>query len=79
MHSAEGQSYPLRDIQALERLLVYCETPRSREELAQFLQLRSVSYAIAHYITPLLQNGMLRMTIPDKPRSRKQQFVRSQD
>jgi len=39
------------------------------------LGIESVSYAITQYVQPLLRTGQLRMTIPDKPKSAKQQFV----
>ena len=29
-----------------------------------------------HYVQPLLDKGMLEMTIPDKPKSKKQQYFR---
>ena len=35
----------------------------------------SFRYAITQCVQPLLRTGQLRMTIPNKPKSTKQQFV----
>lgn len=56
-------------------LLTFCKTPRSRKEIAAFLELSSVSYASTQYVQPLVDAGKLRMTIPDKPKSSKQKYV----
>ncbi len=56
-------------------IVAFCKTPRTRKEIAAYLGIESVSYAITQYVQPLVQNGQLRMTIPDKPKSTKQQFV----
>ena len=58
-------------------LLDFLNEPRSRKEIADFLELKSVSYAIAAYINPLIEEGLVEMTIPEKPGSHKQRFVKS--
>ncbi len=57
-------------------LLNYCNVPRTRKEIADFLEINTVFYAMQHYVQPLLDKGMLEMTIPDKPKSKKQQYFR---
>lgn len=57
------------------KLLIFLQTPRSRKEIAEHLGLSSVNYALKEYIGPLLDKGLVKMTIPDKPRSHKQMFV----
>lgn len=56
-------------------LLVFCQTPRTREEIIQYLGLDSAQYALRRYLAPLIQTGQIRMTIPETPRSRRQQYV----
>ena len=58
-----------------ESLLTYCSVPRTRGEIAAYLHVSSVPYAMRRYVEPLLQSGALRMTIPEKPRSHSQRFV----
>ena len=55
-------------------LLDYCKTPRTRKEIADFLGIKTVFYVMQRYIQPLLDNGKLAMTIPDRPSSKKQKF-----
>ena len=55
-------------------LLEYCKEPRSRKEIAQFLKLKTASYAMDRYIRPLLEEGKLKMTIPEKPKSTHQKY-----
>ena len=58
-----------------EDLLAYCKVPRSRQEIADHLGISTVFYVMKAFVRPLLQSGALKMTIPDKPASRKQKFV----
>lgn len=56
-------------------LLIFCQQPRTREEIREYLELASFEYALRRYLEPLINAGHLRMTIPDKPRSRKQTYI----
>ena len=47
----------------------------SDKEIREYLELASFEYALRRYLEPLIKAGLLRMTIPDKPRSRKQTYV----
>lgn len=58
-----------------KNLLEFCSTPRSRQEIADYVGVKTVFYAVKHYIEPLLQNGKLALTIPEKPKSRKQRYI----
>ena len=57
-----------------QRLLSFCKLPRGRDELAKELNLSSISYMMSRYINPLIESGRLRMTIPNKPKSRNQKY-----
>lgn len=57
-----------------EDLLTFCRTPRSRQEIAQYLNINTVYYAMTKHVQPLLESGKLGMTMPDKPRSRNQKY-----
>ena len=56
-------------------IVAFCKTPRTRQEIADYLGIESVGYAISKYVQPLLGTGQLRMTLPEKPKSAKQRFV----
>ncbi len=58
-------------------LLEFCAAPRSRQEIADFLHVGTVFYAMQRYVRPLLEAGQLSMTMPEKPQSSHQRFVRT--
>lgn len=58
----------------IDALQAFCKKPRTRAEITEFLNLDSQAYAIAKYVTPLVEMGIIKLTIPDKPRSRNQQY-----
>ena len=51
------------------------DTPRSLQELLDVTGYKQRPYFKAHHLEPLLAGGVLRMTVPDKPTSSKQQYV----
>lgn len=55
-------------------LIAYCKIPRTRREIAEFLGIGVSNYLTKRYIQPLLDAGTLKMTLPDKPKSRKQKY-----
>jgi ATP-dependent DNA helicase RecG len=55
-------------------LLDFCSTPRSREEIVEFVGC-SRQYAMTNYVQPLLESKQLRMTIPAKPKRSKQKYL----
>ncbi len=57
-----------------EKILQFCREPRTREEVSAFLQVKTNSYIMARYIQPMLERGVLKLTIPEKPKSRYQKY-----
>nr|WP_312579819.1 ATP-binding protein [Sedimentibacter sp.] len=57
-----------------QEILDYCRTPRSREELADKFGFEAPTYFIKRYVAPLLIDGRIKMTIPDKPKSKFQKY-----
>lgn len=55
-------------------LLEYCIEPRSRMEIQDFLGLKNRDYFRLKILNPLIQEGKLHLTIPDKPRSPNQKY-----
>ena len=59
-----------------KRLLDFLEAPRNRKKIAEYLDIRTISYAIQTYIIPLIDKELVKMTITESPRSHSQQYVR---
>lgn len=55
-------------------LLEFCRTPRSRQEIADHLKIKATPYMMNKYVLPLIEKGLLLMTIPDRPRSKNQKY-----
>ncbi|MBE5955793.1 MAG: AAA family ATPase [Lachnospiraceae bacterium] len=62
------------EIGSKEDLISFCKTPRSRKEIAEHLRIKTIAFVTEHYLKPLLADGSLKMTIPDKPKSKNQKF-----
>ena len=59
-----------------EKLLAFCEIPHSQTEMIEFLGLSDRKHFRKAYLKPLLDSGQPVMTIPDKPNSRNQKYIR---
>ncbi len=57
------------------KFLEYCQTARSVKEMMHRLGLKHRETFLKNYLNPLIQTGLIIMTIPDKPRSPKQRYV----
>lgn len=61
-----------------ERLIEFCTVPRSRQEIIDFLGF-SRYYSMSKIVQPLIDDGKIALTLPDKPKSSKQRYVRRYD
>jgi ATP-dependent DNA helicase RecG len=65
-----------RGAQLGDRLLAFCEIPRTRTEMEQFTGY-SRYYTMSKIVWPLVHSGKLKLTLPGRPKSAKQKFVRA--
>lgn len=63
----------------IKKILGFCEQPRSREEIQRYLNLKNRDYLRKYILNPLIKKGVLRLTIPDKPRSPKQKYYSTKE
>jgi Fic family protein len=61
-----------------ERILEFCAEPKTRQEIQIFVGIAHREHFRAKILKPLLESGRLKLTIPDKPNSRNQKYIRSQ-
>lgn len=59
------------------KIIEFCRKPRTKESLAKEFGFdeKHPAYFINNYVLPLIKSGILRYTIPDKPKSKNQQIV----
>ena len=61
--------------QVTAQVLNFCQEPRKSSEIMGLIGLKHWKTFQANYLKPLLQQGLLAMTIPEKPTSSKQRYV----
>ena len=59
-----------------ESVVEFCSTPRTRAEIVDFIG-KSKNYVMSKIVNQLVKGGKLRMTIPDKPKSPNQRFMKA--
>ncbi len=59
-----------------DSIVEYCCTPRTRSELIAFTG-KSRTYTMSQMVQPLVDSGRLKMTLPEKPKSSKQKFIKA--
>ena len=64
------------DQDVTKKILDYCEVERSKREICEYLGFSNLTYFTRTYLNPLLESKRLIMTIPDKPNSKNQKYVR---
>ncbi len=59
----------------MEREIVaFCQVPRGREELANHFSGMTIAHLMHRYMKPLIEVGTIRLTLPEKPRSKFQKY-----
>lgn len=70
----EQKQPAIEQTEEVRNLVLFCKTPRTRKEICDYLGLSSMSYAIQTHVMPLVEQGMIKLSIPDKPKSSKQLY-----
>ena len=71
-HPVGTQSIP--NVENLDKLIVFCTETHSFGEMLAFMGLTDRTKFRRKYIHPLLEAGILELTIPDKPNSQNQKY-----
>lgn len=58
-------------------LVNFCETAKTRDDMQSYLGISSREYFRKKILKPLLESGQLKMTIPDKPKSKNQKYIKA--
>lgn len=59
----------------IENLMTFCEQPRFMSEMMNLIGWKDRTKFRKKFVYPLLEQGALKMTIPDKPKSPKQKYI----
>ena len=58
-----------------EKILEFCIKAKTAKEIAEFCGYKGIDRFKRNYLKPLLENGKIIMTIPDKPKSKNQKYI----
>lgn len=58
-------------------IIEFCSVARTREEIQTFIGITNRGYFRSSILKPLLDAGKLKMTIPDKPKSTNQKYIKA--
>jgi ATP-dependent DNA helicase RecG len=57
-----------------DEILAFCETPRTRRELEEHFSQYTLPYLMQRFVNPLVEKGLLCLSLPQKPKSKNQRF-----
>ena len=61
-------------VERFRHVIEFCREPKTREEIMNFLNLHHRAYFRTKILNPLIEQGYLKMTMPEKPNSPKQKY-----
>lgn len=61
-------------VDEINEILLFCNEPRTREELMEKCNISSRSYFRINILKPMVASGLLKLSIPDKPKSINQRY-----
>ena len=65
------------DQEVTKKILLFCESERSKKALCEYCGYKNLTYFTRTFLRPLVESGRLRMTVPEKPNSKNQKYVRN--
>lgn len=67
--------YDTLQVAPYDKILAFCIEPRSKTEIMKHCGYKDTKNFVQKYMRPLLDRGILQMTIPEKPRSKNQKYI----
>ena len=61
-----------------KELIEFCTVPRKRSEMQEFIGLTHREHFREAVLNPLLEKGFIKLTIPDKPKSSLQRYIKAE-
>ena len=74
---SDYDSDQVNDHDIAAKILSFCNIPRTKKEICEHFGYSNLTYFTRSYLTPLIESGKIKMTIPDKPKSRNQKYIKA--
>ncbi len=65
------------DQEVTKKIMLFCSVEKSKKEICVYCGYNNLTYFTRTYLKPLVESGRLRMTIPEKPNSKNQKYIRN--
>jgi ATP-dependent DNA helicase RecG len=59
------------------KILSFCIEAKSRKEVLEYIGVSSQTKNYERYLEPLISKSLIELTLPDKPKSKNQQYITS--
>lgn len=69
------KTYDATHDEVYDKIIAFCIEPHSKSEIAEHCGYRNTKNFTKKYMHPLLNAGILKMTLPDKPKSKYQKYI----
>ena len=60
-----------------DKIVSFCTVPRSKTEIMRYCGYKDIKHFTEKYLKPLLSCGKIKMTVPDKPNSKNQKYIKA--
>ena len=60
-----------------DEILAFCNVPRSKAEIMERFDYKNAKSFTKLYLAPLIQSGQIKLTVPEKPTSKNQKYVKA--
>ncbi|MDR3243222.1 MAG: putative DNA binding domain-containing protein [Elusimicrobiota bacterium] len=78
IHDVENSIDDDIDTDKREQLIFdFCSTPKSRDEIQFYVKIKNRAYFTQYILNPLIKSGKLAMTVPNKPNSKNQKYIKT--
>ena len=58
-----------------KRIIHFCKEARTEKEIAGYCGYKNIDRFKRNYLKPLVEKEKIKMTIPDKPKSKNQKYI----
>ena len=71
-HHVQSEQDSEQDVKST--IIAYCKEPKTSKEIIEYFGFANRLYFKRHYLDEMLEQGQLKMTIPEKPTSKNQKY-----
>lgn len=75
MNTTQVATQVATQVDISDKITAYCKEPRKKSEIMAYCGYKNAKSFTKKYLKPLMDQGLITMTIPDKPNSQNQRYI----